>query len=195
MRGEERQHTVGEPIACCAWQPADYYTAPLRPFEFPTTTFALFPSNAFHPAFTRLFPTFELPPCRTDDTIVPLSIYIPFSLALRDRGPRSTPYAHIYRRAFVRSTSNFSLPLSLSPPPLRHTVGILRSFSFSLSLSTSNFPPCHTHVLFLALVLPRSDGAPADFAFKFGKFAGVGKWAVGMVSNTRARARPPIHCV
>lgn len=121
------------------------------------------------------FPLSSFPPRRTDDTIVPLSIYIPFSLALRVHGPRSTPYAHIYRRAFVRSTSsNFSLFLLLSLSlPFRRTVGIL--LSFSLSLSTSNFPPCHTLVLFLALVLPRSDGAPADFAFKFGKFAGVGK--------------------
>lgn len=29
----------------------------------------------------------------------------------------------------------------------------------------------------------------ADFAFKFGKFAGVGKWAVGMVSNTSCYQR------
>lgn len=87
------------------------------------------------------------------------------------------------------------------PPSLARTRSPLVPISIFLSLVSSVF-------IFLLLVYaahrtiavslaPPSNRrrAPADFAFKFGKFAGVGKWAAGMVSNTRARARPPIHYV
>lgn len=177
MRERERCHTVGKPIACCTWQPNDYYTVqPLQPFEFPTMSSISVPSSSV---------------LSLGATIVPLYIYIPLSL-------EPLVSLSVFPVHFV-STEPTLAPTILSRLLIRfsllylsfHLSRILCSpLSFSISLC-----------LFRVVSLPsrsrlhRTGEAPADFAFKFGKFAGVGKWAAGMVSNTRARARPPIHCV
>lgn len=134
-------------------------------------------------SFHRLFPSFLLVAPTRILSFLYLSIFHFLSLfhrPLSTSSPSSSPPPFVYRPTFVRSIYLVSTPVFLSLFPPRTALSL--SLSIYICISSS-------------LALTRSDVAPADFAFKFGKFAGVGKWAVGMVSNTRARARPPIHCV
>lgn len=136
-----------------------------------------------------------LPSSRSGTTIVPLSIYISLSLEVFAFLSSSRPLASLPLRAAATAATllatDHSFSLARSP---RVPVSIFLSLMSSVRLSLSSSLSCAAQSPSRSR-LHRTGGAPADFAFKFGKFAGVGKWAAGMVSNTRARARPPIHCV
>lgn len=86
---------------------------------------------------TWLFLSFVFLPRRTDDTIVPLSIYIPFSLALRVQRPLSTP---IRISSSVRS-------LDQQVPSLRPTVypPLFINLEFSLRHSRSIISPARSY--------------------------------------------------
>ena len=77
-------------------------------------------------------------------------------------------------------------------------------FSVSQSLSLSQFLSSYISTSLslsppsTSISLPPTVGelnSPTDFAFKFGKFPGVGKWAASIVSNTSALAESSICCV
>lgn len=94
---------------------------------------------------TWLFLSFVFPPRHTDDTIVPLSIYIPFSLALRVQRPLSTP---IRISSSVRS-------LDQQVPSLRPNV--YPPLFINLEFSS---PSLLFHYISRPLVLPRTEHRP-----------------------------------
>lgn len=137
------------------------YTVPLRPFEFPTTV-SLSLSLSI-PLASTLSPSLS----RT-------SIYLYSALA-----PAS--FAHLSLSSF-----RARLPLHLPSPLLDHPFSLARSLLVSIYLSFClSYPLCSPFSFFVYSArrtvapsrsrLHRTCGAPADFAFKFGKFAGVGK--------------------
>lgn len=136
------------------------YTVPLRPFEFPTT--------------------------------VSLSLSLSIPLASTLSPSLSYLYLSIFRSRFCLFRSSLSvflpraLPLHLPSPLLDHPFSLARSLLVSIYLSFClSYPLCSPFSFFVYSArrtvapsrsrLHRTGGAPADFAFKFGKFAGVGK--------------------
>lgn len=160
-----------------------------------TTSLTTIPHHCDHLSFLPRSPSPSLFPSALSRSPAPLSclylsIYSVLARAFRFplRPFRALPPRTAAPCHPLAPTTPFSLARTLLVP-----ISIFLSLVSSVHLfrSSSRAPPrspSHSR-------LHRTGGAPADFAFKFGKFAGVGKWAAGMVSNTRARARPPIHCV
>lgn len=190
MRREERgrhAYSQNEPIARCAWQPGDYYTVPLRPFEFPTTVSVSFSSS--------LFLWFVLhPPSLTSPSLSCLYLSIFRSCSCLFHSSLRLSSARFLCRRHHHPSPSLDHPFSLA---LVHLSFLYLSFCLSYPLFIFLLLVYAAHRAIAVSLAPPSNRrrAPADFAFKFGKFAGVGKWAAGMVSNTRARARPPIHYV